>query len=108
MIRRLVAWARGGRKSGVRPNDAVPRAVSGEAALRGGLATLERRVAAIERRGSPGAGRPAGAERRDEASVASLRAQAHRLVAAGHSQAEAARRLGVTRQYVHKLIRRRS
>lgn len=52
--------------------------------------------------------RPADRRQRDHACAEALRVEARRLVAAGHSQAEAARRLGITRQYVHKLIRQQS
>jgi hypothetical protein len=52
--------------------------------------------------------RSAGCQRRDRASVVALRTEVRCLIAAGHSQAEAARRLGVTRQYVHKLVRQQS
>ena len=48
---------------------------------------------------------PADRRRRNHARAEALRAEARRLIVAGHSQAEAARRLGVTRQYVHKLVR---
>jgi DNA-binding CsgD family transcriptional regulator len=72
------------------------------------------RIVALARhawRGIAGGGKrkPAGRSRRGLAGgqakrADATRAEARRLIAAGHSQAEAARRLGVTRQYVHKLI----
>jgi len=67
-------------------------------ALRERIGKLERRLAEFDSTGTRDADpRP---------SVADRRAEVRRLLAEGLSQAEVARRLGVSRQWVHKLVRR--
>ena len=78
------------------------------AALRAGLASLATRLHAIERRLVPDSLLPPAGTQRDSQGVEALRAHVRRLAASGLSQAEVARRLKITRQYVHKLLRRTS
>ena len=85
-----------------------PRTCEGEAdglrdalaEVRAVVAALEARVAIVEQHGGQDTARRSSVPRRESAGVAALRHRVHALLASGCSQAEAARRLGITRQLI--------